>query len=99
MTFDEKLEELFQDVRGEEVPGVSRRRGRKLGGSLAPAGSASRSPTSRTHLPRGIALRRPRERALGGSRRPPEALLVARRTNLFPSFPDRELGKAGCRRS
>ena len=57
-------------VAPEEVPGVSRRRGRKFGGSLAQAGSASTSPTSRSPLPRGIPRRRPLERDLGGSRAP-----------------------------
>jgi predicted RNase H-like HicB family nuclease len=83
----------------EDVPGVSRRRERKFGGSPTQAGAASRSPTSRSPLPRGIARRQPLERALGGSRCPPAAPFAVRRTVLSPSFPDRELGKAGCRRS
>ena len=46
---------VTEAVAGWEVPGVSRRRGRKFSGSLGQAGSASRSPASRSRLPRVIA--------------------------------------------
>jgi hypothetical protein len=94
----ELLRGLAEGCAGE-VPGVLRRRGRKFGGSLTQAIRRAGRQRRAALFPRGITRGQPLERALGGSRCPPAAPFAVRRTVLSPSFPDRELGKAGCRRS